>query len=237
MFIRLILKFKILDECGYYDVTKYNIQGFIYQLLKNDEEFENYHENKGFKFFNFSNIFPVNDFKKGEFKTLIISSPNQNLIHSLYTQLDKLDTFYLNKYQMRIEEINVINPKHYDKFISSTPIVLFEDNTKNQYYSFKNKPDFNFFFDRLKDNAVKKYNAFTGLDFNLEDELFESFEFNREVAVRVRKNGNTFVVIGSLWKNLEANINNKNRNFYRFLLDVGLGEKNSLGFGMLNDRR
>lgn len=237
MFIRLVLKFKILDECEYYDITKYNIQGFVYQLLKNDEEFEIYHETKGFKFFNFSNIFPVSDFKKGEFKTLIISSPNYNLIRALYTQLDKLETFYLNKYQMSIEDINVINPKHYYKFISSTPVVLFEDNTKNQYYSFKNSTDFNFFFDRLKDNAVKKYNAFTGLDFNLEDDLFESFEFNREVAVRVRKNGNTFIIIGSLWKNLEVNINKQNRNFYRFLLDVGLGEKNSLGFGMLNDKR
>ncbi|MCQ2963957.1 MAG: hypothetical protein MJ203_00080 [archaeon] len=36
---------------------------------------------------------------------------------------------------------------------------------------------------------------------------------------------------------MEVNLNSKNRNFYRFLLDVGLGEKNSLGFGMLNDRR
>ena len=138
---------------------------------------------------------------------------------------------------MSIEDIKVINPKNYDKFISSTPVVLFEDNTKNQYYSFNNNPDFNFFFERLKDNAVKKYNAFTGLDFTLENDLFESFEFGREVSVRVTKDGNTFIVIGSLWKNLEANVNKENRNFYRFLLDVGLGEKNSLGFGMLNDRR
>ena len=237
MFIRLVLNFKVIDVCEYYDITKYDIQGFIYQLLKNNEEFGNYHENRGFKFFNFSNIFPVSDFKKGEFKSLIISSPNYNLIRALYTQLDKFETFYLNKYQMSMEYINVIKPKHYDKFISSTPVVLFEDNTKNQYYSFRNNHDFNFFWNRLKDNAVKKYNVFTGLDFNLEDDLFDLFEFNREVAVRVRKNGNTFIVIGSLWKNLEVNLNSKNRNFYRFLLDVGLGEKNSLGFGMLNDRR
>lgn len=192
---------------------------------------------KGFKFFSFSNIFPVSDFKKDESKNLIISSPNQNLIRALYSQLNELENFYLNKFNMGIENIKVINPKNYDKFISSTPVVLFEDNTKNQYYSFNNKPDFNFFFERLKDNAVKKYNAFSGLDFTLENDLFESFEFGREVSVRVTKDGNTFIVIGSLWKNLEANINKENRNFYRFLLDVGLGEKNSLGFGMINDRR
>lgn len=168
---------------------------------------------------------------------MIISSPNVEFIKTLYNQLNNLETFYLNKFKMEVIEIKIINPKIFYKFISSTPIVLFEDNSRNQYYSFKKKPDFNFFFSRLKDNAIKKYNAYTGFDFNLENDLFESFEFNREVSVRLVKNGNAFVIIGSLWKNLEVTITNKNKNFYKFLLDVGLGEKNSLGFGMLNDRR
>lgn len=143
----------------------------------------------------------------------------------------------MSKLDIGVESIKIINPKKVNKFISSTPIVLFEDNSKNQYYSFKQNPDFDFFFNRLKDNAVKKYNAYTGKEFFLEDNLFNSFEFNKEVSVRVRKNNNTFVIIGSLWKSLEVDINKENKGFYKFLLDTGLGEKNSLGFGMLNDVR
>lgn len=138
---------------------------------------------------------------------------------------------------IEVESIKIINPKKVNKFISSTPIVLFEDNSKNQYYSFKQNPDFEFFFNRLKDNAVKKYNAYTGNEFILEENLFNSFEFNKEVSVRVKKNNNAFIIIGSLWKSLEADINKENKGFYKFLLDTGLGEKNSLGFGMLNDVR
>lgn len=151
--------------------------------------------------------------------------------------LKNKENIHLSKLDIEVETLKIINPKKLGKFISSTPIVLFEDNSKNQYYSFKNNPDFDFFFNRLKDNAVKKYNAYTGNDFVLEDNLFNSFEFNREVSVRVRKNNNTFVIIGSLWRNLEADINKENKGFYKFLLDTGLGEKNSLGFGMLNDVR
>ena len=143
----------------------------------------------------------------------------------------------MNKLDIIAESLKIVNPKKVNKFISSTPIVLFEDNSKNQYYSFKQSPDFDFFFNRLKDNAVKKYNAYTGKDFILENSLFSSFEFNKEVSVRVKKNNNTFIIIGSLWKSLEVDVNKENKGFYKFLLDTGLGEKNSLGFGMLNDVR
>lgn len=235
--IRLIFEFKSLNNCNYSDITKHDIQGFIYSLLKNDLIFQNYHDVIGFKFFNFSNIFPISDFKEGSIKKLIISSPNEKFIYSIRDALNSLENLHLSKMDISVESVKVFNPKNLGKFISSTPVVLFEDNTSNKYYSFKNNPDFDFFFSRLKDNAVKKYNAYTGDEFHLDNDLFTSFELNREVSVRVNKKNNYFVIIGSLWKSLEFDINKENRKFYKFLLDTGLGEKNSLGFGMLNDVR
>ena len=35
-------------------------------------------------------------------------------------------------------------------------------------------------------------------------------------------------------KNLEFDLSSQNKNFYNFLFDNGIGEKNSLGFGFLN---
>jgi len=44
-----------------------------------------------------------------------------------------------------------------------------------------------------------------------------------------------FLIFGSLFDLLEKSyIENKERKFYKFLLDCGLGEKNSLGFGFVN---
>ena len=138
-----------------------------------------------------------------------------------------------------MELLKVVMLKNHEccNFISATPIVLYEDNINNKFFSFKRNPDFNFFFERLKDNALKKYNAFYDNDFRLDSELFTTFEFGREVSIRLEKNGIKFIVIGSIWKNLECDINNKNKDFYNFLFDNGLGEKNSLGFGFLNCRR
>ncbi|MBR0058884.1 MAG: CRISPR-associated endoribonuclease Cas6 [Methanobrevibacter sp.] len=232
--MRLMIKFEPKDNICYYDIDKYAIQGFIYSLLKNDSSFNSLHDTLGFKFFNFSNIFPVSDFEINSLKKLIISSPNEKLIKYLFKQLKNRDSFKLNNYTMEILKVNIVKKYKCPKFISATPIVLFNDNQNNKYFSFNQNNDFNFFFNRIKENALKKYNAFYDTDFILESNLFDEFEFSREVSIRLQKNNNKFIVIGSLWKNLEFNLDNSNKKFYNFLFDNGLGEKNSLGFGFLN---
>ena len=234
--MRLILKFEPKQFIKYSDIDKYTIQGFIYSILKNDSLFNSLHDISGFKFFNFSNIFPISDFKKNSLKKLIISSPNDEIIKSIYNQLKNKSYFKLKNYEMELLKVTILKNNICSNFISATPIVLFEDNKINKYYSFKQNSDFNFFFERLKDNAVKKYNAFYGCDFSLDSDLFTNFEFAREVSIRINKNGNQFIVIGSLWKNLEFDLTSQNKDFYNFLFDNGLGEKNSLGFGFLNCR-
>jgi CRISPR-associated endoribonuclease Cas6 len=227
--------FQSLADFEYSKINKYTIQGFIYSLLK-DTEFSTYHDIKGFKFFNFSNIFPLNGFNKEQTKKIIISSPNNRFMKSLHNSLKKIDSFNLSNYKMLIKSLKLFNSEYNSKFISSTPIVLFQDNQSNIYFSFEKNPNFEFFFNRLKDNALKKYNAYYNDEFYMDEALFDSFEFSREVSVRIAKNENKFIIIGSLWKYLEKS-DNDNVKFYKFLLDCGLGEKNSLGFGMINNLR
>ena len=230
---RLIIKFEPHENNSYDSINKHTIQGFIYSLLKEDSLFDNYHDFKGFKYFNFSNIFPVSDFNVGEIKNLIISSPKQGFIRTLYESLNNKEFFYFGENLMKIKTIKTFQSKLTRRFITSTPIVLFENNRRNKYYSIKSN-DFSFFMDRTKDNALKKYNAYQNGKYDFDGNLFDRFEFDREVAVRVKKADKMFLIIGTLWKNLEK-FNMDDKRFYRFIMDTGLGEKNSLGFGMLNN--
>ncbi|MDR0912030.1 MAG: CRISPR-associated endoribonuclease Cas6 [Methanobrevibacter sp.] len=234
--MRLILNFQALTEIDYYKINNYTIQGLIYNLLKNTR-FTDYHDTKGFKFFNFSNIFPVKDYDNTHQKTLIISSPNSKFIKTLYHSLKAIDYFYLAQYKMIIKRIKVFDSNINNKFISSTPLVLYEDNESNTYYSFQRNPDFDFFFNRLKDNALKKYNAFYNDEYQMNDELFNGFELSKEVSVKLTKDKKDFIIIGSIWKLLEKKEvkSKEDKKFYKFILDCGLGEKNSLGFGMVNN--
>ncbi|WP_308574335.1 CRISPR-associated endoribonuclease Cas6 [uncultured Methanosphaera sp.] len=235
--MRLIIEFKSLTDFNYYDVNKYNVQGFIYSLLKNTE-FKDYHDMHGFKFFNFSNIFPVSNFKYDEHKKLIISSPSSAFIKLLYYKLSNMDVFRLNKYYFEIVQLKLFKSTCSNSLISGTPLILFEDKDENRYFSFNGgNLDFDFFFKRLKDNAEKKYNAYTGENYILESDLFDNFEFNREVSIELTIRNNTFLTIGNLWKELSKDIRRDDKHFYNFLFDVGLGEKNSMGFGFLNNNR
>lgn len=230
--MRLIIKFESQQNYPYDSINKHTIQGFIYSLLKNTV-FSNYHDFKGFKYFNFSNIFPVSNFKPDEIKNLIISSPKEGFIRVLFNSIRAKDYFYLGKKKMELKEARIFQPKLSRRFITSTPIVLFKNNRKNKYYSLEKTNDFSFFMERIKDNAIKKYNAYQNDNYYFEGNLFDRFEFDREVAVRVKKADKIFLVIGTLWKNLEK-FNMDNKRFYKFIMETGLGEKNSLGFGMVN---
>ena len=162
-----MIKFEPKNNIPYYEIDKYTIQGFIYSLLRENSQFSNLHDTVGFKFFNFSNIFPVSDFEKNSLKKLIISSPNNELIKLLFNQLKNINSFKLKNYTMELLKVNILKKYKCSKFISATPIVLFKDNKNNKYFSFKQYNDVDFFFSRLKDNAVKKYNAFYDTDFKL----------------------------------------------------------------------
>lgn len=234
--MRLIIKFNPLCNENYFNIGKYDIQGFIYSLLK-DSEFSEYHKLKGFKYFNFSNIFPINDFRLGVEKKIIISSPSSALIKLLYYKLSNMEVFRLNKFFMEITDLTLLNTKASNSFTVATPITLYEDNKMNRYYSFKSNPDFNFFFERLKDNSLKKYNSYYKEDYFFDEDLFDSFEFSKEVSVQMSIHHKKFIIIGSLWKSFEKEIIKDNKKFYNFIFDCGLGEKNSLGFGFLNNRR
>jgi len=230
--MRLLLKFNSSEKINPYNISKFEIQGFIYSLLKGTR-YNYLHDTKGFKFFCFSNIFKIkNDYH------LIISSPDHKMIKTLYYKLKTIDTLRLGEKIYSLNELTLINlPKKFNYFKTSTPIILFHNQTRsNHCYSFK-KDDINYvwFFERLKDNALKKYNAFYNDDYNFEGPLFSSFNFKREVAMDFKRKNHKFILIGSLWDKLTCDYDKDNIKFYKFIYENGIGEKNGLGYGMLNN--
>lgn len=230
--MRVILKFKPLTHHAYNTISNYDIQGFIYNLLRGTY-FHNHHLHQGFKFFTFSNIFPITPYNPNKPKTLIIASPSDNLAWHIYEQLKNRELFHLNKHPMEVVQVRKSFQKPRKNIITATPIVLFQDNTKNRYFSFK-KDEFNFFFKRLTDNSIKKYNAYYKEDLTLQEPLITDFKFRKEVPVNISIHGETILLIGSLWK-LKWNISDDMRKLTQFLFDTGLGEKNSLGMGFINN--
>lgn len=232
--MRLIIKFDPLFTGSYDIVNKYSIQGFIYSMLLGSP-YNKYHNLKGFKFFTFSDISPVSDFKHGSYKYLVISSPNSDLINTLFWQIKGRNKAIINGLEFEIKHVKRFRPKLPKAFTTGSPIVLYKDNLNNEYFSFRKHGDIDFFLNRLKENALKKYRAYYNEDIEFDENIFDRMVFRKEVAVNIYKKGTRFVIIGSVWKMLEKfEIKPEYRKFYNFIMDCGLGEKNSLGFGFIN---
>lgn len=237
--MRLLINFNSDTHLKENYFNKYFFQSAIYSFLIGTE-FEHIHNTKKFKYFTFSDFFPSGDLKPGEIKSIIISSPNKSFIETLYDRFIEKGYFYLLDKRLEIESLKTYEIKYTPKsFITGSPIVIQIDNRINKYFSFRNNGTVTLFLKKIKENAIKKYIQYYGLEnFEFNDFIFDSLMFKKEVAVKLIKNGIEFLIIGSTWYYLNKNnIPSKFLKFYKFIMDAGLGEKNSLGFGFLNPRR
>lgn len=230
--MRIIIQFSSVEEnlipISYFN-NKFMIQGFFYNCFLKSEKLKEWHEKRGFKFFCFSDVF-----EKNEIYTLLFSSPIKGVVKEVRDILKKLRFFYLGFKLFKIEKIKSLQLKVGKKIVWETgsPIVIY---FKNKPFSFYKDKEYAKFFERIKENAVKKYSIFSGKTIVLRDSIFDQAVFRKSVAIPLKGKGKEFIIFGSCWKKLTKDyIEKDERKFYEFLLDCGLGEKNSLGFGFLN---
>ena len=98
--MRLMLELEPAGDFAYQEVNPYFTHSLIWNTLK-ETEFSAMHDQPKFKFFSFSNIWPVGDFKEGEKKNLIISSPILRLIEALFENLP--ETFKLGTHEFELK--------------------------------------------------------------------------------------------------------------------------------------
>ena len=85
--MRLLIRLQCTERCIYEMQYHYHLQGFIYNLLKGGK-YHYIHNKEGYKFFCFSNIFPITkNIEKNDLRMLIISSPDSEFITFLYDSL------------------------------------------------------------------------------------------------------------------------------------------------------
>ena len=91
------------------------------------------------------------------------------------------------------------------------------------------------FIEELESNLDKKYRNYTtlGIKKNTNDSLFTEYSFKKQVSTKIHMNDTDVIVIGSLWELGFSQYIDESLQI--FVLDCGLGERNSLGFGFVNE--
>lgn len=243
--MRLFLKLKSTGNASESSISKYTIQGMLYSSL-GETRFSSLHDQKGFKFFTFSDLFPSGDFKENVFKNLIVSSPNKELIEAWYTYFISKKYVYLSNLPLEIIEVSKFEIEPSENYESGSPIVLFKNKYENTYFSFKRGDSLQYFLSRLKENALKKFNAYYNDQYSFEEPIFNRLILKKEIVIQNKiklsnKGQNSEkvpLIVGTVWLQLgKDTIEKDEKKLYRFIMDCGLGEKNSLGFGFINPKR
>jgi len=248
--LRIITKLQALKDSPYEMQYHHHLQGFVYSLLRGTE-FHYLHDKKGYKFFCFSNIFPIGDIKRGNIRNLIISSPNREFIEIVFDRLQKMSdngTFRrIGTAEFSILDATVIEEKNLTRsvsLISGTPIVIRIQKERYGEYNLNPPKPYPYlywrstyplevFIKQLEDNLRKKYVEFFH-DEVPEEPVFQRITFLKQVSNKVIVNREAHVVIGSVWKFGFDSLDSLKSELIRFGMDSGLGERNSLGFGFMN---
>ena len=153
--MRLIIKLRSMKNCIYDTQYYYHLQSFIYSITKGSE-FNYIHDQKNFKFFCFSNIFPVSDFKIDDERTFIISSPNYNFINYLYEVFkDKIktkDEIQINFIKFKIENVKKIelDVNSSSLLITNTPVIVRIPKVKYLKYNIIPSVDYDYIYWKSK---------------------------------------------------------------------------------------
>ena len=255
--MRLLINLRAAKNQGYESLYHHKLQGFVYGLLR-DSGFGGLHDKRGYKFFCFSNIFPIKDMNAAEAFNLIISAPNAELISSVEGALENIladaegngrDT-NVNIGEMSFEVVGFkkletkLKRKNLRVLTATSVIIRIpernyerygipEDERKARYVYWRPKYSFEAFLKQLSENLIKKFNDFYGTKLR-EYELFEQFMFRRTTATKVVIDGKEYVMVGSMWEFVWSYMDEMQRRVIELGLDAGFGERNSLGFGFVN---
>lgn len=247
--MRLLLKLESLSNQKYNNEYQYALQSYFYSLLR-DTEYTDLHDETNIKFFNFSNIFPINDYSISDNKYILLSSPDYVLMNIFKQKLEqeknnKIINIYTMKFLLReVKELNIII-KPGDTIYTETPIILkYNENDKTMWWGSKEAgQNLSKFIYYLEQNLIKKYSYFYFMNKNISDsgmfslqKHFQKIEFKRTACLPVSIKGNTEYNVGSLWRfEISKNINRHTLRFLQFCFDAGFGQKTAMGFGFLNN--
>jgi len=134
--MRLLLQLAPKENIAYEQIHSYLFQSFIYSLLKRTD-FEFLHASKSFKYFCFSNFFPISDFKENEPKNVLISSPNRDFLQVVYKQLKELkdQKIRLGAHSFSVKNVKKLKVKLRFPWETATPIVLNKEKIAKVKYS------------------------------------------------------------------------------------------------------
>lgn len=257
--MRILLELEALADYPYDNDYHYHMQAFVYSLIRGTGK-EHLHDGLGYKFFCFSNIFPYRAFlEKGSEAHLLLSSPDPQMISAIADLVSTGRVHEAKIGSMHFKLGGVKGPFRLAidqplRVRSATPIIIriptaryeeYEIQSERPYLYWRETISLEAFVKQLRDNMEKKIVQYRSRENELgyiskERESVPlpdvlSYRFVKMVSKPITVKGSKQQVIGSIWELEFAPQSDLEAFNLEFALDSGFGERNSLGFGFMNE--
>lgn len=216
------------------------LSAIIYNKIADLNFANELHSSKSFKFFTFSQIYIpkrriVKDgiIAKDGVISFYISSPNDFLIKSLVDGfLEDLEISFQNQ-KLTIQKIEALKTPEFSsksEFKTLAPIIVRTKKEIDGELKIWDLAPSDKFFKSLKNNLIKKYIKFNNLTkTDKKINIYSDMNFVKRKRISINKdNATTHHRAYMMDLILEGDLD-----LIEFAYDVGIGEKNSMGFGMV----
>lgn len=251
--MRLLVRLRSRADTAYDTSYHHKLRGRLWRALEGTE-FGEMHDDNEPKPFTYSNPFPPRDMDEGDERTLLVSSTNEQLLAQIASDL--LDDRELNIGEMpfHVEEVSSIDPDVGEPgtvgtLESGTGVLIrippwrfdeYDIDVNSEQSEFW-RPEYSMkpFINQVEANLDRKHGLYCPEYLPgpsaVDGDLFDGYELIKTFAIPVTPTeGERETWVLSKWKLDYTVRDDHHRRHLNLALDVGIGERNSLGFGFVN---
>jgi CRISPR-associated endoribonuclease Cas6 len=251
--VRILTRLRARADTSYDNTYHHKLQGRIWGAL-DESPYDDLHDKNRPMPFTYSNPFPPRDMNEGDERTLLVASPEEELLTHVASDLQEEPELNIGEMPFTVEEVTAVAPDVGEPGTSGTidtgtgvlvriPPWRFEeygidlDHDEAEFW----RPEHTMepFRTQIEANLDRKHGLYCP-DYlpgpsDVDGELFDSYELIKTFALPVTPTeGQQETWVLSKWEFDYTVRDDHHRRHLNLALDVGIGERNSLGFGFLN---
>ena len=251
--MRILIDLSARADAAYDNSYHHKLRGRIWRSL-DGTEYDEIHDKNQPKPVTYSNPFPPGNMEEGDERTLLIASPDEELLAHVAADLKDDRELNIGEMPFTVESLSPLSPDVGEPGTSGTlesgtgvlvriPPWRFDeygiDSDHDQAEFWRPEHTMEPFVNQVESNLDRKHDLYCP-DYlpgpsDVDGDLFDGYELIKTFALPVTPTqGERETWVLSKWR-LDYTVRDDNhRRHLNLLLDVGLGERNSLGFGFVN---
>lgn len=251
--MRILVPLRARADIAYDNTYHAKLRGRIWEALQDTKYDESHDENRP-KGFAYSNPFPPRDAKEGDERSLLVASPHEELLAHVAADLQDNPELNIGEMPFTVKDVTPLSPDVGEPGTSGQidtgtgvlvriPPWRFDDygieidHDESEFW----RPEHSLepFRNQIEANLDKKHDLFAP-DYlpgpsDVDGDLFDGYELIKTFAIPVTPTtGQQETWVLSKWRFDYTVRDDDHRRHLNLALDVGIGERNSLGFGFCN---